>query len=123
MSDTRNFRQVKAAPDEEMRPIAVIAKSPDELAATQAIRFRKDHDDLDSLRYALLELGSGRVVGLLRHDRNPDLGTELHAPVSVRRTAPVVREALSALGLSEGDLSWTLSKKRAGSKKREPVAA
>jgi hypothetical protein len=75
---------------------AVVARSPEALAARYGLQFFEGNDNLDA---------SGRRLGLLRHCGNPSPGTELHADAR-DDFLDAIREFLDAFELSADDLAW-----------------
>lgn len=90
-------------------PIAVLEAEPDDLARDQGIAFTEGHDDLDSVRIALLKAASGLEYALLRHENAPKPGTEVVARTTIvqpKRFAADLQELLRYLKLSKAALVW-----------------
>ena len=84
---------------------AVVARSPEALAARYGLQFFEGNDNLDAYVAAAIRLSSGRRLGLLRHCGNPSPGTELHADAR-DDFLDAIREFLDAFELSADDLAW-----------------
>jgi hypothetical protein len=85
--------------------IAVVRSEPEEFSRNFALTFMAGEDNLDYYKAAMLRLTSGRTVMLLRHERAPAPGTEIHADVEDDFVA-ALREFLEAFDLSADDLTW-----------------
>ena len=91
----------------ELRPIALLRWTPEELRARRGIRFEPGTDDLDSYAVARFDLG-GRRFALLRYDRSPASGTEVFAEAS-GEPARQLELVMDALDLRPELVAWTLS--------------
>lgn len=90
-------------------PIAVLKAEPEELLRDRGIAFTEGHDDLDSVRIALLRAASGVEYALLRHENAPQPGTEVVARTTnaqPKRFAADLQELLRYLKLSKAALVW-----------------
>jgi len=106
----RAWTQIDPAawPTSENQPIAVIALDPEDLRREYGIEFKDDHDDLDSMRLAVLRLPSGSVVGLARYMSAPDPGTGVYAEGDAEPDT-VLREIRQVFELPARAVSWSRS--------------
>ena len=85
--------------------VGVLRSEPDELAKTHGLVFVDAHDDLDSLKEAVVDLSSGGQVLLVRYRGNQSPGTEVWAD-SDADAAETRSELLRELGLDASAFSW-----------------
>jgi|SRR4051812_43283062 hypothetical protein len=85
--------------------IAVTRVRPELFSRAFGLSFFEGSDNLDAYEAAAIRLGSGRIVGLMRHQSNPGSGTEIHADAG-DDFVDTLREFLDAFDLSVEDLSW-----------------
>lgn len=86
--------------------IAMLDRPMDWFVAHLSLKTFEGTDNLGDYRAALVQLPSGRRVGLLRHHGDPERGTELHADVA-DEIRDVVTEVLDALDLPPDTVTWT----------------
>jgi len=97
-----------------MREIAVVELTPDQFRERWGLRFQASEDNLDAALTVLLRLASGRVVGLVRHQRAPYSGTELYAGNSERDVGSLREEFRHAFELDPSVFSWELDNAEVG---------
>jgi hypothetical protein len=100
----------KKWPSAKTEPLGVLVPEPDELEKRCDLVFVTEHDDLDEVRVAVVEVkGSDREYGLLRYRGAPRRGTEVYRAVSRRDRVKDLTELIDALGLkpSEVQTLWT----------------
>lgn len=85
--------------------IAVLRQEPDQLV-DRGLRFEDDHDGLDVLRHARLEIPSGKVFALVRHRGAPTPGTEVVTRDNSPSLLEDLEDALAQLRLTRDDLVW-----------------
>ncbi|MFL5539642.1 MAG: hypothetical protein ACJ8J0_11655 [Longimicrobiaceae bacterium] len=85
--------------------VAMLGVSTDDLGTRYGLEFFDGVDNLDAYTAAVIRLGSGRRVGLLRHSGNPVAGTELHVD-SEDDYLGAIREFLDAFELTTDALTW-----------------
>jgi hypothetical protein len=86
--------------------IATIKLEPDQLSERYGIQFEESEDDLDRLVAALIRAPSGQTFALVRHQHQPNPGTDIltdeHSPDLKKDVADAVRH----LRLSRADVKW-----------------
>lgn len=85
--------------------VAILGVSTDDFATRYGLEFFDGVDNLDAYAAAVIRLGSGRQVGLMRHFGNPVAGTELHVD-SEDDYLGAIREFLDAFELTADALTW-----------------
>jgi hypothetical protein len=85
--------------------MAMIDVPLDHLVRSHALELFDGTNNLGDYRAAVVQLGSGRVLGLARHDGHPEQGTEVHADVNDDPHAAIT-ELLHTLDLSEKLVTW-----------------
>lgn len=88
------------------KPIARIRLEPKDIATRFGITFEPSRDDLDQLEAAVFRSKSGRQFALVRHQHQPDPGTDILTNENSRRLTEDLREVLRFLALRWRDLSW-----------------
>ncbi|MEM8884222.1 MAG: hypothetical protein AAGD14_09150 [Planctomycetota bacterium] len=91
----------------DMRALCVLRREPPELTRDLGIVFDDSYDNLDMLRYAVIEAPSGRIFGLVRHRGAPGPGTQVLVELGYRRPECGLDEVLVVLGESRDELLWT----------------
>lgn len=100
-----------------LRPIAVIALSPDELAERNALSFETDEHDGSTA--ALLQTEHGRQYMLLHHFESPDPGTAVLASEQSTEPEQDLEELLDALEIEPDLVTWKLSREEAIASQQE----
>jgi len=92
-------------PSGDSRPLAVLAKEPDEIEARWGLRFSDGIDELDAFRFAVVDLPGSLRAALAKHDGDPNPGTVVRVDAAAD---PVEAKArlIAALGLGTGDVLW-----------------
>jgi hypothetical protein len=85
--------------------VAVVRVRPELFSRAFGLTFFEGSDNLDAYEAAAIRLGSGRMLGLVRHVGDPGSGTEIHADAADDLVS-ALREFLDAFDLSVEDLSW-----------------
>jgi len=89
-----------------MQTLCVLSRNPEELTRDLGIRFNRSYDNLDYLKYAVIETTLGRIFGLVRHENNPRRGTELCVGLGYGRRECKLDEALSTIRETRDNLTW-----------------
>lgn len=85
--------------------IALLDVASESLAARHGLQWFEGTDNLGDYQAAIVQLPSGRRVGLARHHGTPEPGTEVHADVH-DDVHEAVQELLRALDLPEHAVTW-----------------
>jgi len=85
--------------------IAMIHVAPESLVERYSLELFEGSDNLGYYDAAMIQLPSGRRVGLVRHRGDPTPGIEVHADIQ-DNTTDAVREVLQVLGLPNSTVSW-----------------
>lgn len=85
--------------------VAMINEPFESLVARYSLRPFEGTDNLGDYDAAIIQLPSGRRVGLARHRGDPDPGTEVHAD-SHDDAGAVARELLDVMGLPPATCTW-----------------
>jgi hypothetical protein len=86
-------------------PVAVVAATPDQLAAPHGFELQRAYDDLGRLVLAVIETGEGTRFTLERHDHDPLRGTTVSL-FEGDVTAERVREVLDELHVAPRQIVW-----------------
>jgi uncharacterized protein YjbI with pentapeptide repeats len=86
--------------------VAMIRQEPHELSKLNELEFKKSHDDLDYLTFAILSLPSGNKVALVRHQNSPEPGTEICVSHNQQNVEQIIKEVLNEMNLTSDDLTW-----------------
>lgn len=96
---------------ESLRPIGVLALSPDELAERYGLTFQLD--ERDGSAAAMLRTDHGDQYMLLHHVDAPYPGTEVHASDQSTEPEQDLEGLLKALDLRSDSVTWKLSREDA----------
>lgn len=88
------------------KTVATLALEPTDLTDRLGLKFETAKDDLDDLDAALLRHTSGRQFALVRHRRQPRLGTDILINERSQDLVADLREILDFLQLSVHELQW-----------------
>ncbi|KAI9133099.1 hypothetical protein [Acaryochloris sp. CCMEE 5410] len=80
-------------------PIAVFQQSPAELSEQNSIEFQDGFDDLDYLKFSLLQLPSGKPTTLVYHQNSPNPGVEICVIADESNREGVIQEVMQLLNL------------------------
>lgn len=92
-------------PSGRSRTIAYLRLSPADLDAKYGLKFARGIDDLDHYEQAIVRLGSGRTVTLVRYRGEQEPGTAVEVD-SGDNAAAARAELQRTLNLRENDYSW-----------------
>lgn len=88
-------------------PIAVLQQSPAELSDQQhSIEFQDGFDDLDYLKFSILQLPSSKLTTLVYHQNSPNPGTEVCVVANEVDREEVIKEVMQLLNLPTTALMW-----------------
>lgn len=87
-------------------PVAYLKLTPSYLARRYGLTFQDSFDNLDDLKIAIIEFGSGKRVALVHHKGFPDDETQLYMDRSDWQRGDEIPIVLKLLGISEAALSW-----------------
>jgi hypothetical protein len=85
--------------------IAMLDMGSESLATRYNLKWFESTDNLGDYDAAMIQLRSGRRLGLVRHHGDPEPGTEVHADVQ-DDVHDAIRELLQALDLPEESVTW-----------------
>lgn len=85
--------------------IAMLNLAAESLADSYGVEWFEGTDNLGDYHAAIVQLPSGRRLGLVRHQGDPEPGTEVHADVH-DDVNTAVGELLQALELPEDAVTW-----------------
>jgi hypothetical protein len=86
--------------------VAVFRQDPLALETIAGINFRRGYNDLDYLRFAIIELPVGEVA-LVYHERSPKPGTSLCVSPSNQDIPRTICEVVEFLKINpQEDISW-----------------
>jgi hypothetical protein len=85
--------------------IAMLDVAAESLAARYNLKWFEGTDNLGDYDAVIVQVASGRRLGLVRHHGDPEPGTEVHADVN-DDVRDAVRELLQALELPEDVVTW-----------------
>lgn len=85
--------------------VAMLNVPPESLATRHSLKWFEGTDNLGDYDAAIVQLSSGRRLGLAWHHRDPEPGTEVHADAH-DDVHDAVRELLQALELPEDVVTW-----------------
>ncbi len=86
-------------------PVAFLSINPDELEKRAKLHFRKGYDDLDYLRFAMVELPTD-VFSLVYHERSPELGVELCIDPQCQNISAIIQSAIELLKIEPKHIRW-----------------
>jgi hypothetical protein len=88
------------------KPIATIRLEPKEISKRFGITFESAKDDLDELEVALLQTDSGQQFALVRHQHQPNHGTDILTTEYSPDLEKDLSEAVRLLRLDRKDVGW-----------------
>ncbi len=105
----KSLRQVvphRLWPNGDGWTVAILSRSPEQLAASHGLSFEEGFDDLDLFDLAALDCPEIGQLWLFRHRQSPEAGVEVIVDTGVERNAALA--ALLASGVASQDsLVWT----------------
>ncbi|WP_299416119.1 hypothetical protein [Acaryochloris sp. IP29b_bin.148] len=87
-------------------PIAIFQQSPAELSEQHSIEFQDGFDDLDYLKFSLLQLPSGKSATLIYHQNSPNPGMEVCVIADESDREGLIREVMQLLNLPTTAIMW-----------------
>ena len=88
------------------KPIATIRLEPKDISKRFGITFESAKDDLDELEVALLQTDSGQQFALVRHQHQPNQGTDILTTEHSPDLEKDLSEAVRLLRLDRKDVGW-----------------
>jgi hypothetical protein len=88
------------------KPIATIRLEPKDISKRFGITFESTKDDLDELEVALLQTDSGQQFALVRHQHQPNQGTDILTTEYSPDLEKDLSEAVRLLRLDRKDVGW-----------------
>jgi hypothetical protein len=89
------------------RPVATLRLEPAEITSRLGLKFESAHDDLDELRAAAFRAPNGRQFALVRHQNQPNTGTDILINEKSRDLSTALLDALQVLRSEPRELQWT----------------
>jgi hypothetical protein len=88
-------------------PIAVLIPSITQIVGKNPqLVFHDSWDDLDYLKYCILDLSPGNVIALVCHERSPVPGVDVCVDISSKDFSKLLVSTLCILNFTDQDLSW-----------------
>ena len=89
------------------KPIATIRLEPEDISRKFGVKFESTKDDLDELKAALIHSNSGRQFALVRHQHQPNPGTDILTYEHSPNLTDDLLDVLQLLAIRQRDLIWT----------------
>jgi hypothetical protein len=86
-------------------PVAFLSIDLDELEKRAKLRFHKGYDDLDYLRFAVVELPAD-IFSLVYHERSPELGVKLCINPRCQNISATIQSAIELLKIEPKYIRW-----------------
>jgi hypothetical protein len=106
----RQVKTIRHWPSGDGRVVAILALEPAELSERFGLAFQDGIDDLGRYRLAAIALANGSQAWMLKHDDDPNPGTEVMVDADADPDE-AQSHFLNALGLDRSVLLWAASER------------